>query len=67
MAQMINAKVKTLCNNKGVKFVDFWDSYIENWSLYTRDDVHLSRNGKEKLDLINLNLYNLLSKSGSYQ
>ncbi len=24
MAQMINNKVKTLCNSKGVKFVNFW-------------------------------------------
>ncbi len=30
MAHMINAKVKTLCNSKGVKFVNFWESYIEN-------------------------------------
>ncbi len=68
MAQMINAKVKTLCNSKGIKFVNFWDSYKENWNLYTGDGVHLSKKGKGKLgDLINLNLYNLLSKSGNYQ
>ncbi len=53
---------------KGVKFVNFWTSYIDNGSLYNIDGVHLSKKGKEKLgDLINLNLYNLLCKSANYQ
>ncbi len=68
MAQMINEKVKTLCNSKGVTFVNLWASYIDNGSLYNSDGVHLSKKGKEKLDnIINLNLYNLLYKSGNYQ
>ncbi len=33
IAQMINDKVKTLCNSKGVSFVNFWASYIDNGSL----------------------------------
>ncbi len=33
MVQMINDKVKTLCNSKGIKFVNFWASYIYNGSL----------------------------------
>ncbi len=65
---MINDKDKTLCNSKGVKFVNFWASYIDNGSLYNSDGMHLSKKGKEKLvDLINLNLYNLLCKSGNCQ
>ncbi len=32
MVQMINDKVKTLCNSKVVKFVNFWTSYIDNGS-----------------------------------
>ncbi len=65
---MINDKVKTLCNNIGLKFVNFWNSYIDNKSLYNSDGVHSSKKGKENLgDLINVNLYNLLSKSGNYQ
>ncbi len=68
MAQIINEKVKTLCNSKGLKFVNFWASYKGNESLYNSDGVHLSKKYKEKLsDLINLNLYNLLRKSGNYQ
>ncbi len=68
MAQMINDKVKTLCNSKGVKFANFWTSYIDNESLYNSDGVHLSKKVKEKLgDLINLNLCNLLCMSGNYQ
>ncbi len=48
--------------------VNFWASYIDNGSLYNSDGLHLSKKGKEKLgDLINLNLYNLLYKSGNYQ
>ncbi len=59
MAQMIDENVKTLCNSKGVKFVNFWASYIDNGSLYNSDGVHLSKKWKEKLgDLINLNLCN---------
>ncbi len=65
---MINDKVKTLCNSKGVKFVNFWVSYIDNGSLYNSDGMHLSKKGKEKLgNLTNLNLYNLLRKLGNYQ
>ncbi len=68
MAQMINDKVKTLYNTKWVKFVNFWTSYIDNGSHYISDGVLLSKKWKEKLgDLINLNLYNLLRKSGNYQ
>ncbi len=65
---MINDKVKTLSNSKGVKFVNFWASYIDNGSLYNSDGVHLSKKWRENLFyLINLNLYNLLCKSGNYQ
>ncbi len=64
---MINDKVKTLCNSKGVKF-NFWASYIDNGNLYNSDGVHLSKKWKENLgDLINLNIYNLLWKSENYQ
>ncbi len=56
MAQIINEKVKTLCNSKGLKFINFWASYKDNESLQS-DGVHLSKKYKEKLgDLINLNL-----------
>ncbi len=41
LAQIINDKVKTLCNTKGVKFVNFWASYIDNGSLYNSDGMHL--------------------------
>ncbi len=54
--------------SKGVKLVNFCASYIDKWSLYTIDGVHLSKKGKEKLgDLINLNLYNSISTSVNYQ
>ncbi len=57
MAQIINEKVKTLCNSKGLKFVNFWSSYKDNGNIYNSDGVHLSKKWKEKLgDLINLNL-----------
>ncbi len=68
MAQIINEKVKTLCNSKGLKFVNFWASYKDNGSLYNSCGVHLRKKWKEKLgNLINLNLYNLLRKLGNYQ
>ncbi len=43
MELMINDKVKNLCNSKGVKFVNFWTSYIDNGNLYNSDGVHLSK------------------------
>ncbi len=43
MAQIINEKVKTLCNRKGLKFVNFWASYKDNGSLYNSDGMHLSK------------------------
>ncbi len=53
MAQIINEKVKTLCNRKGVKYVNFWSSYKDNGSLYNSYGVHLSKKGKDKFgDLI---------------
>ena len=45
----INARVEDLCKREGVMFVDVWDHFSKDRSLYGKDGLHLSSVGKARL------------------
>ena len=48
-AYYINNWLKKECKLRDIKFLDLWDKFFGNWSMYGRDGVHLSRRGKDIL------------------
>ena len=45
-AKYINKWLEQECGNRGINFVDMWENYWGDWSMYTKDAVHQSRKGK---------------------
>ena len=45
----INTRVQDLCKKEGVMFVDVWDHFNRDRSLYGKDGLHLSGVGKARL------------------
>ena len=45
----INKWLENECNIRNIKFLDQWDIFYGNWSMYGRDGFHLSKLGKNKL------------------
>ena len=45
----VNDRVKGMCKDVGVSFVDVWDRFYGRRDLYARDGVHLSRKGVDVL------------------
>ena len=45
----INTRVHDMCRKEGVMFVDVWDHFNRDRSLYGRDGLHLSSVGKARL------------------
>ena len=45
----INARVQDLCKKEGVMFVDVWDHFNRDRSLFGKDGLHLSSVGKARL------------------
>ena len=45
----INTRVQDLCKKEGVMFVDVWDHFNKDRSLYGKDGLHLSSVGKARL------------------
>ena len=41
----VNERVRVLCREVGVSFVDEWDRFFGRGELYVRDGVYLSRKG----------------------
>ena len=59
-AQYINNWLKNECHIRGIKFLDQWDQFFGNWSMYGRDGFHLSKKGK---DVLAKNITNLLNEN----
>ena len=45
----INARLEDLCRKEGVMYVDVWDHFSSDRSLYGKDGLHLNRVGKARL------------------
>ncbi len=45
----INALVQNLCKEEGVMYVDVWDHFSRDRTLYVKDGLHLSSVGKARL------------------
>ena len=45
----LNTRVEDLCKKNGVMFVDVWDHFNRDRSLYGKDELHLNSVGKARL------------------
>ena len=55
----INDRLRSMCNQRNLMFVDFWDSYNGNRKYFKKDGVHFSDEGMRMFgNLLNLSLYN---------
>ena len=45
----VNVRLEGLCRKEGVMFVDVWDHFSQDRSLYGRGGLHLNRVGKARL------------------
>lgn len=45
----INDRMKAFCRDRGVVYVDAWDSFYGRKHLFARDNVHLSKSGNSRL------------------
>ena len=60
----INDRLKSICQGTGVRFINFWDTFIGNRKLYRRDGIHFSEEGMRVFgNLLSLNLYNHLENT----
>lgn len=57
----INERLKSICQQKKVTFIDLWDTFYDKRKLYKRDGIHFSEEGKRVYgNQLNHNLYNHL-------
>ena len=59
-ARYINNWLKNECNLRDIKFLDQWDQFYGDWSMYSNDGFHLSKKGK---NILAQNVANLLEKN----
>ena len=53
----INERIKVICQRKGVRFLNFWDTFIRNRSFFRGDGVHFNEKGKTVFgDLLHTNI-----------
>ena len=45
----INTRLEKLCSKEDVMYVDVWDHFSNDWSLFSEDGLHLNRVGKARL------------------
>ena len=54
----INDRVEAICQQKGVRFLNFWDTFIANRSFFRGDGVHFNEKGKNVFgDLLHRNVF----------
>jgi lysophospholipase L1-like esterase len=65
----INVRIESLCNRLGIQFIDLWDGFYGNRSLYAKDGTHFSCKGVATLGRdIDDRLYKLdrLEREGNF-
>ena len=64
----INGRLKSICQKKGVRYIDLWDTFYGNRKMYRRDGIHFSEEGMRLYgSQLNLSLYNHLSTAKTSQ
>ena len=54
----INDRIEVICQQKGVRFLNFWDTFITNRSFFRGDGVHFNEKGKTVFgDLLHRNVF----------
>ena len=55
----INDRIKVICQRRGVRFLNFWDTFITNRNFFRGDSVHFNEKGKTVFgDLLHTNVFN---------
>ena len=60
----INDRINAVCNRKGVRFVNIWDTFVGNRDLFRKDGVHLNEKGMGVLgDVLHTNVFNQIKST----
>ena len=60
----INDRISAVCHQKGVRFVNIWDTFVGNRDLFRRDGVHLNERGMRVLgDLLHRNVFSQIKST----
>ena len=59
----INDRIKSMCNNRHINFIDLWEEFYDDESLFDKKGVHLSNKGCNKLADIIINSLNIIQEN----
>ena len=57
----INDRIEVICQQKGVRFLNFWDTYITNRSFFRGDEFTLARRVGQYLGIYYIEMYSARS------